>query len=103
MKLGVLGAGAIGGFLGVRLSTAGVSVTLVGRPALAAAHAKSPLVAFGVDGTVYRAAADLVVASDPAALADVDICLVTVKSRDSDSAARSLAPVLRPDAVVVSF
>jgi 2-dehydropantoate 2-reductase len=103
VKLGVYGAGAIGGFLGVRLSCAGVPVTLVGRPALAAAHATAPLVAHALDGAAHRAAADLVVATDPTALADVDVCLVTVKSRDSDDAGRTLAPILRPEAIVVSF
>jgi 2-dehydropantoate 2-reductase len=103
MKVGVLGAGAIGGYLGVRLSAAGVPVTLVGRPDLVAAHASTPLVAFALDGTAHPAGADLVVTTDPAALGGVDVCLVAVKSRDSESAAQSVASVLRPETVVVSF
>ena len=101
MRVGVFGAGAIGSFLGIRLSAAGVPVTLVGRPSLV--QARDVLVAFGVDGSEVRPADDLVAVSEHAALADVDVCLVSVKSRDTMNAARALAEVLPPDAVVVSF
>ena len=36
MDVGIFGAGAIGGYLGIRLSAAGVPVRLVGRPELLA-------------------------------------------------------------------
>ncbi len=101
MRVGVFGAGAIGSFLGIRLSAAGVPVTLVGRSSLV--DARDVLVALGVDGSEVRPADDLIATSDHTALADVDICLVSVKSRDTMNAARALADVLAPDAIVVSF
>jgi len=101
MKVGVFGAGAIGCFLGVRLSAAGVPVVLLGRKALV--QVKDQLVAHGVDGTTVRPAEDLVVTDDPQALRDVDVCLVTVKSRDTLVAGETLARVLAPEAIVVSF
>jgi 2-dehydropantoate 2-reductase len=101
MRVGVFGAGASGSFLGIRLSAAGVPVTLVGRSSLV--QARDALVALGVDGSEVRPADDLVAVADHAALADVDVCMVSVKSRDTMNAARSLAEVLAPDAVVVSF
>lgn len=101
MRVGVFGAGAIGSFLGIRLSSVGVPVTLVGRASLV--QARDVLVALGVDGTEARPGADLVATSDHAALADVDVCLVSVKSRDTTEAARNMAGVLAPEAVVVSF
>ena len=100
MRVGVFGAGAIGSFLGIRLSAAGVPVTLVGRSSLV--QARDVLVALGVDGSEVKPGDDLVAVSEHAALAEVDICLVSVKSRDTMNAARSLAEVLAPEAVVVS-
>jgi 2-dehydropantoate 2-reductase len=100
VRVGVFGAGAIGSFLGIRLSAAGVPVTLVGRSSLV--QARDVLVALGVDGSEVKPADDLVAVSDHAALSEVDVCLVSVKSRDTMNAARSLAEVLAPEAVVVS-
>lgn len=101
MKIGVFGAGAIGTFLGVRLSAAGVPVTLLGRKSLV--EIRDRLVVHGVDGITRKPGADLVVTEDPQALADVDACLVTVKSRDTEAAGRTLAGILRREAIVVSF
>ena len=101
MRVGVFGAGAIGSFLGVRLSSVGVAVTLVGRKSLV--EIRDRIVVHGVDGSSARPGADFVVTEDPAALAGVDACLVTVKSRDTESAGRTLASIISRDAIVVSF
>lgn len=101
MHIGVFGAGAIGCFVGLRLSAAGERVTLLGRASLVAAEGS--LHAVPITGPPARPGADLTVTQDPADLADVDVCLVTVKSRDTEDAGRALAEVLRPDALVVSL
>ncbi len=101
MKVGVFGAGAIGASLGIRLSAAGVPVAMVARGSLSA-HARQ-LVLHTIDGRTLRPRTDLVVDEDPGVLADVDVCLVTVKSRDTVAAARILAGVLPSRATVVSF
>ncbi|MEM6294824.1 MAG: 2-dehydropantoate 2-reductase [Myxococcota bacterium] len=101
MKIGIFGAGAIGASLGVRLSAAGLPVAMVARPSLV--QVADGLVSHGLDGTAYRPADDLVVDEDPAILRDVDLCLLTVKSRHTDDAAQTLRDVLPPRAAVLSL
>ena len=101
MKVGVFGAGAIGASVGIRLSAAGVPVAMVARPSLIAV--RDALVSRGLDGQTYRPGGDLVVEEDPAILSDVDLCLVTVKSRHTTEAAQTLAGVLPSGAAVLSL
>lgn len=101
LRVGVFGAGAIGGFLGLSLSAAGAPVVLFGRRSLV--DGRDRLAARPAAGEWLVPGADLVVTDRAADLASVDLCLVTVKSADTDAAAAALADVLRPDAVVVSF
>ncbi|MEM9458892.1 MAG: 2-dehydropantoate 2-reductase [Myxococcota bacterium] len=101
LSVGVFGAGAIGGYLGVRLSAAGAVVTLVGRRSLV--ELRPQLRAVALDGTELRPASSLRVSDDPGALASVDLALVTVKSRATAEAAEILAHHLEPEVTVVSF
>ncbi len=101
MKIGVFGAGAVGGYLGARLSAGGSSVVLVGRPALV--EAKGELRAIDLRGKVFDPRGDLVVTADAGELRGVEVCLLAVKSQDNAEAARALAPVLAPSALVVCF
>ena len=101
MKVGVFGAGAIGASLGIKLSSAGVPVAMVARRALV--DLSHELVVYGRKDQTFRPGRDFVVSEDPAVLGEVDLCLVAVKSRDTETAAQTLADVLRPDAVVVSM
>lgn len=99
-RVGVMGAGAVGGFFGARLAGAGVPVTLVARPVHVDAVRADGLVVDGPDGTLtYRVDA----ATEPEALRDADIVLVCVKSTDTRAAAASLRSVLQPDALVLSL
>ncbi len=96
----VFGAGAVGCFFGARLAEAGAPVTLIGR----AGHVE----AIRRDGLLFDspgAARRVCVAADtgPAAVARAAVVLVCVKTRDTGEAAAILAPLLRPDAVVVSL
>ena len=104
VKVGVMGAGAIGGYLGGRLRAAGVPVVLVGRQALAeqtGTHGLRLTALDGYDRTLRPG--ELEVATTPAPLSDCDVVLVTVKSGATVAAARQLKPHLRDDATVVSF
>lgn len=101
LKIGVFGAGAIGCVVGVNLSAAGLPVVLLGRDWLA--QARGDLQVRTVHGETIRPASDLRVVLEPEGLADVDVCLVAVKSEATAEAARALAQVLRPEAVVVSL
>jgi len=101
VKVGVFGAGAIGASVGIRLSAAGVPVAMVARPSLIAA--REDLVSHGLGGKPYRPGPDLVIDEDPEVLSDVDLCLVTVKSRHTAHAAEILGEVLKPQAAVLSL
>src|SRR4051794_32226279 len=80
MRIGVLGAGAIGCYLGGRLQAAGHDVVLVGRPRVGEELAKHGLVLTDYTGArVSLAPGSVRFATEPAALADREAVLVTVK------------------------
>ncbi|NIK61746.1 2-dehydropantoate 2-reductase [Kribbella shirazensis] len=98
----VYGAGGIGCYVGGRLAAGGAPVTFVGRQRMADEVAEH-----GLRLTDYLGA-DLRVdpvrfETTPAAAAEADLVLVTVKSAATAGAADELAEILRPGAVVVSF
>lgn len=100
MKVGVMGAGAVGAFFGARLAAAGADVVLVARARHADAIARDGLSVRSATGTTVVPVA---VATTAEALADRDVVLVTVKSGDTEAVGGLLAPVLAPDALVMSL
>ena len=103
-RVAVVGAGAVGCFFGGMLARAGVRVTLVGRPGSRSAG----LEAISRDGLWFESVkfqerVALVVSSDPSAVHEADIILFAVKTIDTETAARGIAPHLRPGAVVLSL
>ena len=104
MKIGVMGAGAIGCYVGGRLLAAGHDVVMVGRAALAAELLEHGLHLTDYRGADVRVAKERVhMATDAAVLADRDVVLVTVKGGDTAATAQALAAVLPSGAVVVSL
>ncbi len=101
LSIGIFGAGAIGGYVGVRLSAGGARVTLLGRPSLALL--RDALQAEPLGGTTVRPADSLRVVTDPDELADCDVVLVTVKTRATVDTGRTLAGLLAPEALVLSL
>jgi len=99
LKVGIVGAGAIGGFLGARLARAGVDVTLVARgPHLKAMRESGLRVSDGgAEWTVRVDATD-----DFAAMRGAGAVFVTLKAHSLPPVAERLAAGLGPDAVVVS-
>src|SRR5690349_15696805 len=100
----VYGAGSIGCYVGGRLAATGSTVSFVGRGRIA-----QDVGAHGLHLTDWRGA-DLSVpkeqvrfATSPEGARGADLVLVTVKSAGTGDAARELARVLKPGAVVVSF
>src|SRR5689334_11681193 len=96
----VLGAGAVGAFFGAMLARSGLAVTLIGRPLHVDAIRRDGLT------VVQRSSewtATVTASTDPAAAADADLVLVSVKSQDTDAAVSGLAPLLRRDARLVSL
>jgi len=99
LKVGIVGAGAIGGFLGARLARAGVDVTLVARGPHLNAMRKSGLrvIDSGGEWTVRVDATD-----DFAAMRDAGAVFVTLKAHSLPPVAERLAAGIGPDTVVVS-
>ncbi len=99
MKVGIVGAGAIGGFLGARLARAGVDVTLIARGPHLKAMRESGLrvIDSGGEWTVRIDATD-----DFAAMRDAGAVFVTLKAHSLPPVAERLAASLGPDTVVVS-
>jgi 2-dehydropantoate 2-reductase len=100
MKIGVMGAGGVGGYYGARLASAGAEVGLIARgDHLAAIRERGLRVrADDEDLTVRVAASD-----DPAEIGPCDAVLFCVKSYDTEQAAALLEPLLKPETGVVSL
>jgi len=99
-KVAVVGAGAVGGYFGGMLTRAGAPVTMIGRRPFVEAVKKSGLRldALSFQETVYPEAS-----TEIAAAAGAGVVLFCVKTTDTASTARSLAPYLMPEAIVVSL
>jgi len=89
MRVGVLGAGAIGCYVGGRLTAAGHDVVLVGRPRVIDPIAQSGIVLEDLDGARREARPSC--AGDAEALRDREVVLVTVKAHQLADASRSIA------------
>ncbi len=101
VRVGVMGAGAVGLFFAAKLARAGHRVTVVARPAHVDAITRDGLrVQSSVDGA---STVPLTAATVAEALAACDVVLVCVKTVDTDAVGETLARVLRPDALVVSL
>jgi 2-dehydropantoate 2-reductase len=98
MKICIVGAGAIGGFIGARLAAAGHEVGAVARGATLAAlrqHGWRLRMASGV-------VSGPVTASDDAAdLGAQDLVIIAVKGPALTEVARHIAPLLRPGTLVM--
>ena len=99
-KVAVMGAGAVGSYLGSRLMKAGAGVHLIARGKHLDVLRKSGLTLITPDGeeTMHIAATD-----DPATIGPVDVVLFGVKSYDTEAAVAQLEPLLGPTTAVVSF
>ncbi len=102
LKIGVMGAGLIGGYLGGRLAAAGHDVTFVARARFRDEVTAHGLRLTGGEGPEQRLTA-VRVALDAGALAGCTVVLVTVKTGQTAEAAEQLRPALSPGALVVSF
>lgn len=100
MRIVVVGAGAIGGFIGARLCRTGADVALVGRGPHLRAILERGLSVRSPDGdfTVKPEAT-----GDLSVVRTADVVLLAVKAHGLASLAPRLTPLLAPDAVVVSM
>ncbi len=100
MKICIFGAGAIGGYMGVKLAEAGADVSLVARgPHLAAMQANGlKLIEEGGAETVVQVTA----AEDPAALGPQDYVIVTLKAHSVPGVVDRMQPLIGPETTIVS-
>jgi 2-dehydropantoate 2-reductase len=101
MKVAVLGAGAVGGYLGACLANGGADVTLIARGAHLEAmqrHGLTLVTPHGERTNVKVRAMD-----DPASIGPVDIVLFLVKSYDTEAAAQRLLPLIGEGTGVISL
>jgi 2-dehydropantoate 2-reductase len=93
MRILVMGAGAIGGYIGGLLARAGEAVTLVARGRHLAALQSRGLEVRTVEGDFHLMVPSV---GNPAEAGEVDLVLFTVKTYDVDEAGRAITPVVGP-------
>ena len=99
MRFAVIGAGAIGAFVGAMLSKAGEDVTLIARGAHMRAMQKDGV---RVRGSLGEFEARPLVTDDPCAIGAVDVVFLTLKAHSLTEMAPRIAPLLGTDTSVVS-
>ena len=99
MRICVFGAGAIGGYMGVKLAEAGADVSLVARgPHLAAMKSNGlRLIEETSETTVSPIASD-----DPEELGVQDYIIVTLKAHSVPGVVLKMAPLIGPNTTIVS-
>lgn len=99
MRFAVVGAGAIGGYVGACLAQAGSEVTLVARGAHLAAMAERGIRVLTADGdfTAHPRATD-----DIGAVADADVVFLGLKAYSLPEVAAALHRALRPGTAVIA-
>lgn len=100
MKVAVMGAGGIGGYVGGRLALAGQDVHLIARGQHLAKLQRDGLRVEAEDGGF--AVPGIHATDDPADIGTVDIVLFTVKLADTDAAAAALGPMLDKNTRIIT-
>jgi 2-dehydropantoate 2-reductase len=99
-KIAVVGAGAVGGYFGGLLARAGAPVIFVGRPAFVDAVQRHGLF---LDALQFKEAVKVEASTELSAIAGAELVLFCVKTTDNTTTAKAIAPLLAPNAVVLSL
>ena len=99
MKICIYGAGAIGGWIGVKLAQAGCEVSVVARGVTLAAIQQHGL-RLDEDGASH--AVSVHASALPADLGPQDLVIVAVKAPAMGTVAAQIAPLLKPDTMVLT-
>jgi 2-dehydropantoate 2-reductase len=100
MKIAIYGTGGVGGYFGGRLAQAGADVHLIARGDHLDALRQDGLRVKSVSGDF---SIDVPATDDPAEIGPCEFVLFTVKSFDTEEAARELHPLLDDDTAVISL
>jgi 2-dehydropantoate 2-reductase len=98
-QIAVLGAGAVGCYFGGMLARAGAPVTFIGRPAFVTAAADGLL----LDTLKFQERVLVRASADVCTVRDAALVLLAVKTLDTETAAKELAPYLAPGATLISL
>ncbi|MEH2405408.1 2-dehydropantoate 2-reductase [Nostoc sp.] len=101
MKICIVGAGAIGGYLGAKLALAGEAVTLIARGSHLEAIQKNGLKLVMADGSSQIATPTLAT-SDIQSAGTQDVVILTVKAHSVPAIAPSLSTLYNPHTIVVT-
>src|ERR1700722_2848288 len=99
-RIAVVGAGAVGCYFGGRLARAGAPVALIGRARHVEAINRDGLF---IDSVHFKEHIPIRASTEIAAARDAQLVLFSVKTVDTEEAAKLLAPCLAPEAIVVSL
>ena len=103
LRIGVVGAGAVGGYFGGILARGGHSVTLIARPTQVEAIKASGLRIQSATWQATIGAPQLTATTDLSALTQMDGVLLCVKSSDTEAVSAQIGPFLAPDCWVMSL
>ncbi len=101
MKILVMGSGGVGGYFGGRLAGAGNEVWFVARGAHLEAMRNGGLLLDSQLGNLEIKPANAV--ADPAEAGTPDVVLFATKLGDTESAAKSLAPIVGAGTTIITF
>lgn len=101
MKIGVMGTGAMGGYVGARLATGGADVSFIARGAHLAAIREGGLKVTSPFGDMLIDPATAT--DDPADIGPVDLVLLAVKMYDVETVAAFIRPMVGAETGVVTL
>jgi 2-dehydropantoate 2-reductase len=101
MRIGVMAAGAVGGYVGARLAAAGHDVVFFARGAHLDAMRRDGLRVKSGAGDLHLKPAN--VTNDPSGVAPVDIVIFAVKLWDTEKAGAQIKPIVTRDTRVITF
>jgi 2-dehydropantoate 2-reductase len=100
MRIGIMAAGAVGGYLGGRLAAAGHDVVFFARGAHLDALRKNGLT---VESPLGNLQLNVNATDDPANVNPVDIVIFAVKLWDTEKAGEQIKPIVRSDTRVITL
>ena len=102
MKVAIIGAGAIGGYVGVKLALAGEDVTFIVRGANLAAIKSKGMKLIMADGTEH-VAKNVRATNDYAEAGPQDLVILAMKAHQVEAVARDVPQLFGPDTAVVTM
>jgi 2-dehydropantoate 2-reductase len=101
LRIAIMGSGGAGGYFGAKLVTGGADVAFIARGAHLAAMRDNGLTVESAHEPIRLPKVN--VTDDPRSIGPVDIVLFAVKLWDTETAARSIEPIVGPDTGIISL